>query len=127
MDRIVQPENHHMVLLDKRQLLLVNRIVREEGGMVAMVVEGRFMRDDQVQSAPVGFAENVRNNRLAGKSSRYNKKWIGVLGMVLLVGLLATCVWEFVLLPKIHRSQRADVSTPVRTLPPALAAKLPQM
>ncbi len=60
-----------------------------------------------------GFAENVRNNRLAGKSSRNSRKWLGVLGIAVLVALLAACVWKFVLLPRMHPDQHANLSQPV--------------
>ena len=52
------------------------------------------------------FAENVRNNRLGGKASSFDRKWLGVLGMALLLFLLAVCVWKFVLAPKL--AQHAD-------------------
>ena len=65
-----------------------------------------------------GFAENVRNNRLAGKSSGYSRKWLGVLGMIVLVALLAICVWKFVLLPRMHPDQHANISQPVSASPP---------
>ncbi len=64
-----------------------------------------------------GFAENVRNNRLAGKSSGYSRKWLGVLGMIVLVALLAVCVWKFVLLPRMHPDQHANLSQPVSASP----------
>jgi cytoskeleton protein RodZ len=74
-----------------------------------------------------GFAENVRNNRLAAKSAGYGRKWIGVLGMAILVIFLAVCVWEFVLLPKVRRGQHAEVeqSSAVKSL--SVAARLRQM
>lgn len=68
-----------------------------------------------------GFAENVRNNRLAGKSSGIGRKWLGVLGMAIIVALLAICVWKFVLLPRTHPNQNTDqhasLSQPVSALP----------
>jgi len=57
-----------------------------------------------------GFAENVRNNRLAGKSSGNSRKWLGVLGMALLVAVAAACVWKFVLSPKLRHGQAAETS-----------------
>src|ERR1700761_5035872 len=59
MDLIMEPKDHHVVLLDERQLLLINGIVGEERRVVAMIVESWFVRDYQVQSAPVGFSQNV--------------------------------------------------------------------
>ena len=59
MDLIMQSKDHHVVLLDEGQLFLVNRIVGEERRVVAMIVESWFVGDYQVQSAPVGFAQNV--------------------------------------------------------------------
>ncbi len=68
-----------------------------------------------------GFAENVRNNRLAGKSSGNSRKWLGVLGMAVLVALLAACVWKFVLLPRVHANlsteQHANLSQTVTRSP----------
>jgi cytoskeletal protein RodZ len=74
-----------------------------------------------------GFAENVRNNRLAGKSSGYNGKWIGALGMLLLVGLLAIGVWKFVLLPKMHHEQHMDASQSLSAVSAPLAVERLQM
>jgi cytoskeleton protein RodZ len=75
----------------------------------------------------VGFAENVRNNRLAGKSSGYSRKWLGVLGMAVLVALLAACVWKFVLLPRTHTDQHARISQPVSASPLLVAVAPSQM
>ncbi|WP_263374368.1 helix-turn-helix domain-containing protein [Granulicella aggregans] len=74
-----------------------------------------------------GFAENVRNNRLAGKSSGYSRKWLGVLGMAVLVALLAACVWKFVLLPRMHPDQHAGISQPVSASPLLVALAPLQM
>ena len=74
-----------------------------------------------------GFAENVRNNRLAGKSSGYNRKWIGVLGMIVLVALLAVCVWKFVLLPRMHPDQHASILHPISNSPLLVADPPSQM
>jgi cytoskeletal protein RodZ len=73
-----------------------------------------------------GFAENVRNNRLSGRSSGNSRKWLGVFAMVLLVGLAAVCVWKFVLLPKIHHGQPADTSQsqPTQAQPQATSLAL---
>lgn len=63
------------------------------------------------------FAENVRNNRLAGKSSGNARKWLGVLGMAILVALIAICVWKFVLLPKLGPSRPPELSQAVPPTP----------
>lgn len=68
------------------------------------------------------FAENVRNNRSAGKSSGNSRKWLGVLGMALLVILFAACVWKFVLLPKVHHGQHTELSRLSLLSSPMLAA-----
>jgi cytoskeletal protein RodZ len=57
------------------------------------------------------FAENVHNNRIGGKPSGMGKKWLGVLAMTLLLGLLSLCVWKFVIVPKLPQHDRA-VQTP---------------
>jgi cytoskeletal protein RodZ len=54
------------------------------------------------------FAENVRNNRIGGKSSGTGRKWLGVLAMTLLLALLSLCVWKFVLVPKIPQHGQTD-------------------
>ena len=59
MDLIMQSKDHHVVLLDECQLLLVDRIVGKKRSVVAMIVESWFVRDYQVQSAPVRFSQNV--------------------------------------------------------------------
>ncbi|MBB5056474.1 cytoskeletal protein RodZ [Granulicella aggregans] len=75
----------------------------------------------------VGFAENVRNNRLAGKSSGIGRKWLGVLGMAVLVALLAACVWKFVLLPRMHTDQHAGLSQRISASPLPVADAPSQM
>jgi cytoskeleton protein RodZ len=74
-----------------------------------------------------GFAENVRNNRLAGKSSGIGRKWLGVLGMAVLVALLAACVWKFVLLPRLHPDQHAGIPHTVSVSPLLVAVAPLQM
>jgi len=49
------------------------------------------------------FAENVRNNRLGGRGSSTRLKWIGVLGMTLILLLLGIFVWKRVIEPKLPR------------------------
>jgi len=49
------------------------------------------------------FAENVRNNRLGGKSPGSGLKWLGVFGMLLLLLLLGAGVWKYVLAPKLYQ------------------------
>jgi cytoskeletal protein RodZ len=73
------------------------------------------------------FAENVRNNRLAGKSSGNSRKWLGALGMAILVVLLAVCVWKFVLLPKVRRGQHPEFSQSSPVSSPSLASDHPRM
>lgn len=62
------------------------------------------------------FAENVRNNRLGGKGSRINMKWLGVLGMALILLVLGVCVWKFVLVPKLP--QHTQLDTPAESTAP---------
>jgi cytoskeletal protein RodZ len=50
------------------------------------------------------FAENVRNNRLGNQRSGNRLKWLGVLGMALLLAVLSVVVWKFVLLPRLDRA-----------------------
>ena len=49
------------------------------------------------------FAENVKNNRLGDRRTSNRLKWIGVLGMMLLLALLSVGVWKYVLVPKLDR------------------------
>ena len=68
---------------------------------------------DAAETDWTDFAENVRNNRLAGKSSGSRNKWIGVLAMTVVLLLLSLCVWKFVIVPKLPQRQ---ASSAARTL-----------
>lgn len=71
---------------------------------------------DSTEPDWAGFAENVHNNRLAGKSRGNQRKWLGVLGMAVLVVIIAICVWKFVLLPRLHRGNPLGISLSRLTL-----------
>lgn len=63
----------------------------------------------------VDFAENVRNNRLGGKSSGTRNRWLGVLAMTILLLLLSLCVWKFVIVPKLPQ-HASSAPSPAATL-----------
>jgi len=60
------------------------------------------------------FAENVKNNRIGATRPNNRLKWIGVLGMALLLALLSIGVWKYVLVPKLDNQRRNDSSTALR-------------
>jgi cytoskeleton protein RodZ len=51
-----------------------------------------------------GFAENVRNGRIAGQSTGSRGRWLGVAAMLTLLTVLGWCVWQFVVHPRLRRS-----------------------
>jgi cytoskeletal protein RodZ len=56
------------------------------------------------------FAENVRNNRLGARGSNTRLKWIGVLGMSLLLLLVGIFVWKRVIEPKLPQHGQPGAS-----------------
>jgi hypothetical protein len=56
---VVQSEDDHVVALDEGELLFIDGIVFEECGVVQVVIERRFVRNDQILVAAGGFAEDV--------------------------------------------------------------------
>jgi cytoskeletal protein RodZ len=54
------------------------------------------------------FAENVKNNRLGGRRSSNRLRWLGVVGMAVLLAILSIVVWKLVLVPKIDAAGRDD-------------------
>jgi cytoskeletal protein RodZ len=67
------------------------------------------------------FAENVRNNRLGGKGSGFDRKWLGVCAMALFLLLLGVCVWKFVIVPKLPQhgqtTSTLSLQSAARSLP----------
>ncbi len=60
VDGVVQAIDDEVVLLDEVTLALVDGIVLELGDVVAMVIEGGLVGDDEVVAATDGLAEDVK-------------------------------------------------------------------
>src|SRR5258708_31186743 len=56
---VVQSEDDHVVLLDEGQLLFIDGIVFEECGVIQVVIERRFVRNDQILVAAGGVSQGV--------------------------------------------------------------------
>jgi cytoskeletal protein RodZ len=69
-----------------------------------------------------GFAENVRNNRLGSRNSNTRLKWIGVLGMTVLLLVLGIFVWKRVIEPKLPPHGQPGTSLSLGSHDPAPAS-----
>ena len=65
MNLVVQSDDH-VVPLDEGQLLFIDGIVSEECGVIQVVIERRFVRNDQILVAAGGFAEDVHRIEKGG-------------------------------------------------------------
>jgi cytoskeleton protein RodZ len=80
----------------------------------------------------VGFAENVRNGRIASRGSGSRGRWLGVAAMVTVLTVLGWCVWQFVLHPRLRRSsleptQQVRSLTAIPSSQPAPASTTPSL
>jgi hypothetical protein len=69
VDLVMQAIHHHVVLLNEGSLLLIDRVIGEEGGVVAVIVKRRLMRDHQVQPTAVRFLEHVHGVEKGGRDA----------------------------------------------------------
>jgi cytoskeletal protein RodZ len=65
------------------------------------------------------FAENVKNNRIGSRRPSNRLKWVGVLGMALILALLTIGIWKYVLVPRLDTQRRSESS--MLTATPAVA------
>jgi len=72
MNLIMQSKHHQMMLLDERELFLIHRIIGKELRIVRMVIERRFMRDDQVIAALHRLTQNIHRIQKRRRNARHN-------------------------------------------------------
>jgi cytoskeleton protein RodZ len=79
-----------------------------------------------------GFAENVRNGRVASQGAGSRGRWLGVAAMLTVLTVLGWCVWQFVVHPRLRRSgleptQQVRSVTAIPSSPPAPASATPSL
>ena len=71
---------------------------------------------DVTEADWASFAENVKNNRLGDRRPNSRLRWMGVLGMALLLALLSIGVWKYVLVPKMDLPKLDQPSVPTSSV-----------